>query len=279
VVVRALKVSEMRTLRIRPRSPLVARFVRSVAYNEAALAPALERIMPSAGVDLMLNLDTDEFRTYHGDDLQDVVRVPGAILGGPHTTATVIDTMNMRCVVSVMFRTGTASAAFGLPMSEACDELVPLEAVWGRAGATLRERVLDAPTPDEKLRVVEDVLLEHIDRSEPERAMIRAASALAWGARVADVTDQTGLSSRTFVRTFRKHFGLTPKRFARVQRLQRLLRGVAPDPAVDWARAAVEHGYFDQSHLVNDFRELTGITPTAYEARSPDAHNHVPVAS
>jgi hypothetical protein len=131
----------MTTLRIRPRSPLLRRFVRTIAYNEAILPPALERIMPGAGVDLMINLHADEFRTYHGDDLSDVRCVSGTILGGPHTTSTVIDTMNMRCIVSVMFETGAGRSFFGVPMSEAVDQLVPLDAVWGCAGAAVRERV------------------------------------------------------------------------------------------------------------------------------------------
>jgi AraC-like DNA-binding protein len=268
----------MTTLRIRPRSRLLRGLVRSIAYNEASLPPALERIMPTAGVDLMLNLYEDEFRTYHGDDLGDVRRVPGAILGGPHSRSTVIDTMEMRRSVAVMFETGAGRAMFGVPMSEARNTLVPLDAVWGRAASTLRERVLDAETPEGKVRVVEHVLLEQRSDRLPERAIGCAAAALACGASVSEVTDHTGMSSTRFVRLFRQQIGLTPKRFARVQRLQRLLRGLGPRTDVDWARAAVKHGFYDQSHLVNDFHELTGITPTAYEARSADAHNHVVVA-
>jgi methylphosphotriester-DNA--protein-cysteine methyltransferase len=69
---------------------------------------------------------------------------------------------------------------------------------------------------------------------------------------------ELGLSPRTFTRRFRDHTGLTPKRFARIQRLQRLLAAVEPAHPVDWARLAAEHGYCDQAHLIDDFRELTG---------------------
>ena len=269
----------MTTLRVVPRSPVLRRYVRTIAYNEAVLPFALERIMPTAGVDLMLNLHTDEFRTYHSDDLRDVRQTPGAILGGPHATSTVIDTMNMRCVVSVMFRTGAGLPFFGLPMSEVRDQLVPLDDLWNGTASAMRERVMDAPTPDEKLRVVECVLLEQVREREADHSIVCAASALGGGATVGAVTDHTGMSPKRFVRTFRAHIGVAPKRFARIQRLQRLLRSLGPRPEIDWARSAVEQGYYDQSHLVNDFRELTGITPTAYERRSADAHNHVPVAS
>jgi AraC-like DNA-binding protein len=254
-------------------------FVRSIAYNESSLLPALERIMPTAGVDLMVNLFEDEFRTYHGADLTEVHRVPGAILGGPHSSSTVIDTLEMRRTVSVMFETGSALGFFGIPMSEARDQLVPLEAVWGGFGSTMRARVLEMSTPEDTLGLVETLLLERLEDAALERSILCAASALAEGARVADVTDHTGMSAKRFVRAFREHIGVTPKRYARIHRLQRLLRSVGSRADVDWARAAVEHGYYDQSHLANDFRELTGITPTAYEARSADAHNHVPVAS
>jgi AraC-like DNA-binding protein len=40
---------------------------------------------------------------------------------------------------------------------------------------------------------------------------------------------------------------------------------------------AARHGYADQAHLVHDFGELTGLTPTAYRPRSSEEHNHVPV--
>jgi len=40
----------------------------------------------------------------------------------------------------------------------------------------------------------------------------------------------------------------------------------------------VEHGYFDQAHLINDFRELTGITPATYAALVGPEQNHVALA-
>jgi AraC-like DNA-binding protein len=32
----------------------------------------------------------------------------------------------------------------------------------------------------------------------------------------------------------------------------------------DWARIAVDAGYYDQSHLINDFRRVTGRTPVTF---------------
>ena len=94
---------------------------------------------------------------------------------------------------------------------------------------------------------------------------------------MSQVTSRVDVLPKRFVRRFRDQIGLTPKRFARVRRLQRLLGAVARDAGVEWAEAAAEHGYYDQAHLIHDFRELTGITPTAYRPRAANEWNHVPV--
>ena len=273
----------MPSVSTRPLTPALAPFVTGLHYLEAdvdrAAPAALERILPSGRVHVMVNLHEDEFRTYHGGRSDTVRRCRGAVLEGPASGARVIDTGLMRCLMSVDFALGGAAAFFKLPLSEAEDELVELDLVWRADGASLRERMLDAPTPAAKLRVLERVLVDHlVRRGEPDRAATGAASLLERGTPVANVASHVGLLPRTLVRRFRTSFGLTPKRFSRVRRLQRVI-GSLPAGDVDWCEVAAVHGYSDQAHLVHDFRELTGITPTAYRARSADARNHVPMRS
>src|SRR5690348_14420444 len=68
--------------------------------------------------------------------------------------------------ICVDFTLGGAAAFFRLPLSEAKDGLVDLDQVWGRDGATLRERLLGAATPEAKLRALESVLLGHLVRAD-----------------------------------------------------------------------------------------------------------------
>ena len=91
---------------------------------------------------------------------------------------------------------------------------------------------------------------------------------------MAAVADRLGLTERTLRRRFTERVGLSPKRFARVRRLRRLLASIPADGVVNWAQTAVVCGYFDQSHMINDFQELTGITPSAYRPRSFTCRNH-----
>jgi AraC-like DNA-binding protein len=259
-------------------SPALSPFVAGIHYHESEPTPSLERILPGARVHLMVNLYEDEFRTYHGADSREVRRSHGAVLEGAASRARVIDTRLQRCLMSVDLKLGGAAAFFRAPLSEARDELVELDHLWGSDGARLRERLLEAPTPAAKLQVVEDVLLDHlIRRDDPDPAIPFAAALFERGASVSEVSSRVGLLPKTLVRRFLAFVGLSPKRFSRVRRLQRVVGSIRDPADVDWCEMAAVHGYADQAHLVHDFRELTGITPTAYRPRSVDEHNHVPV--
>ncbi|TIS82827.1 MAG: helix-turn-helix transcriptional regulator, partial [Mesorhizobium sp.] len=53
---------------------------------------------------------------------------------------------------------------------------------------------------------------------------------------------------------------------SRIVRFNRALR-LSSEPTADWADVAADCGYADQAHLVREFRELAGETPTALSVR------------
>jgi AraC-like DNA-binding protein len=268
----------MATLGGRPICPLLAAFVEGIHYIEGEVPERLERILPGGRMHLMVNLYEDEFRTYHGPNCATVRRTTGAILGGPNSRASVIDTREQRCLVSVDFKLGGARPFFKTPLGETRDQLVDLDQLWGRDGALLRVQLLEARNPQAMFRVMEKALLKNMVNPEvPDPAIPWAAQALERGMPVSGVTSELGLLPKTFVRRFRAQTGLSPKRFSRVRRLQRMLGSLGDPSAADWSKVAAEHGYTDQAHLIHDFRDMTGLTPAAYRPRSMQEHNHVPV--
>jgi AraC-like DNA-binding protein len=70
----------------------------------------------------------------------------------------------------------------------------------------------------------------------------------------------TGYSERHLRRRVLAATGHGPKRLMRIARMQDVLRGGRGE---SWARTAAEHGYYDESHMANDIRELAGATPHA----------------
>lgn len=274
---RRAKLIPMATVTARPRSARLLPFIKSFHYHEADLSSGLERIVPNGQAHLMVNLAEDEFRSYDRSRPERKTAHAGAVLAGPHAQAVILDTLQMQWLAAVQFRPGGVGHFLGIPASEACNQVVSIESIW-RAGATLRERLLEAQTAEARFAVFEELLLQHLDCAF-DAATAWAIGALSRGARVSDVASRLGLLPRTFERRFKNRVGLTPKRYARVRRLQNVLKSIRAGAPPDWSALAAKHGYHDQSHLVHEFRELADITPSGYKPHSDARSNHIPLTA
>jgi AraC-like DNA-binding protein len=244
------------TVVVRTPAPPLAGLVSAITY-QAGEQPrtSVEKIVPGPVASLWVNLNRDKFRSL--GETGRVRQVPGAMLAGPTSRACVVEFEEGRAHVSVVFALGAACRFFAHPLALVRDEQVALENLWGRAGANLRERLLEAPTPADVLGVMEDALLGRLTgRLVPDPAVTAAACALSHGVSVSEVADGLGLLPRTLRRRFTAQVGLTPKRFARVRRLQRVVRDLDGQVQADWAAVAARHGYADQPHLTRSYGQL-----------------------
>jgi AraC-like DNA-binding protein len=141
--------------------------------------------------------------------------------------------------------------------------------------------VLGAKTPALKFRILEQALLEQaagcLTRHPAVAFALREFEVAPHPGSIADVTGRIGLSPRRFGAVFEDEVGLTPKRFCRVRRFQRVLRRIATGRPFEWANLALSCGYYDQAHFINDFRAFSGISPTTYLRDRTEHLNHVPL--
>jgi AraC-like DNA-binding protein len=264
---------------VRRPSGVLAPFVSSIGYAETRFGHSRELSLPSGTVSLLVNLDRDEMRTFPLDGGPPRVS-GGAAVQGPYDRPVLIDPADQRQIMWVSFRPAGSYPFVPADAADLRDSLVDLADIWGRDGATLRERLLSAATPADRLRELEVALVDRARRPlERDDAAARAAADLHRGATVAAAADRLGWTPKRLGRVFTAQVGLTPKRFARVRRFQRLLRAASRTPAPDWARLAAELGYHDQAHLIHDFRALAATTPGAYRPRSPGEPNHMPIST
>lgn len=269
---------------MRRPSPLLRPFVDLLWYADEPLPPGLERKIPTGRMQIVVNLAEDELRWYDGAGLDRPTATRGTGLCGPAMRPVGIDTAEQRMTAGVSFRPGGTVPFFAAPAEAVSEPVVELGELWGRSGSDLRERLLAESSPAAVLRTLERVLLDQVVHPlRVERGIEAAVSALGRGLSVQAVVEHVGTTSSTLSRAFRRAIGLAPKPFARALRLQRVLDTTLRLPAdstptPDWSAIAAEHGYFDQAHLINEFRALAGVTPATYRPRSPIERNHVPVA-
>jgi AraC-like DNA-binding protein len=162
----------------------------------------------------------------------------------------------------------------------------PLPDLWGSASGELEARVREAASARSRLAAIESCLLDRLSVARaPDRVVDRTVEIIRSSrgtARVAALARHCALSRRQLERRFKERVGLTPKRFARITRFQNVLRLAAPrasshSPATGpslsgsacWGELAVACGYFDQAHLIHDFRRFTGTSPAAWFSDEP----------
>ena len=272
----------MLSCRYKPSPPL-DRLVEVIWVMETPAAPhSKERLLPDGSVELVFDLGPGRFPIFTNDTLSRREFFHDSVVCGPHSQPFGIHTSTGRSVAGVHFRPGGAYPFLKLPFGELHNQHVGLDAFWGRAAVTrVRERLLEAPTPRTKAKILERQLLT-IAAGQPERHPAVAFALNRFHAtpeaqKISTVTDQIGISPRHFIDLFRKEVGLTPKLFCRVRRFQQALRQISSGVRIHWPNVALESGYFDQAHFIHDFRAFSSINPSDYLSDYQGHVNHVPV--
>lgn len=252
----------------RTPSPPLDQFIERIWYCSDSPSHTRERVLPGSNVALGINLAEDEIRIYDPEEPGVERKYPGAIVLGTSTRSFFVDPRQRTSVIGVHFRPGGAFPFLGIATSEIVDDKVPLGDLWGCDGRNLREQLLEARSSSQRFRVVEAFLLGRLRRARSTHPAARAAVA-AFRARhdvsVAEVATLVGLSHRGFIDVFKREVGLTPKLYARLQRFHRVKERIAAlGGPPSWAAFALACGYFDQSHMIRDFVEFSGISPTGY---------------
>lgn len=240
-----------------------------------------ERLLPNGESALIINLRDSPIRIYDARNLNRYQTYGHAVFSGARSDCFVIDAEQQERVIGIQFQPGGAFPFFRMPASEAENASIPLADLWPQRTSEIRERLLVCETPPHMLAELERCLLEQLVRPpELHPAIAHALKQFrqpAHNARVAEVTEETGLSSRRFIELFRRQVGLTPKVFCRVRRFQQVLRTVHRQSDVDWAQVALQCGYYDQPHFIHDFQSFSGLTPRNYLAAATAHLNHVPL--
>ncbi len=267
----------------RQPSARLAPHVDSLWFSaRGALPHSRERSLPTGSADIVVPLLQDDLIRYDSEQDVQARRLRGAIVQGAFDRFGVRGTEGPSAVVGVHFKPGGAAAFFGGALPELRNRTELLEDVWGPAARELRERLQAAASPPQALRLLDEMLLQRLDRSatpDPLAAFaIEAFRRDPAGARVQPVQHDSGCSPAQFIQRFEQAVGLTPKRYARVLRFGLLLPTLARCGPRDWAQIAVDAGYFDQSHLIREFRQLAGTTPAAYLPVQADQPTHVALA-
>jgi len=189
---------------------------------------------------------------------------------GLYAGPVVIESFGGACCVQVNFTPLGARRFFRLPMSELTNSMVVLDDVLGSEGIALRERLGNAPDWAARFDIAEAFVASRLENAAETPLQIAWAYdrivASGGRTRIASLAERLGWSRKHLAGKFSDAIGIGPKTLSRIVRFNRAL-SLSRQPAADWADVAADCGYADQAHLVREFRDLAGETPTALSAR------------
>jgi AraC-like DNA-binding protein len=250
-------------------APPLSEFVEFLwHFRGGEISDAPERVIPTGAADLIIRLDS--------------ARISDSRLQGPRTRSVVIRTSSRFELLGVHFKLGGAFPFVRCPVGELLNAGASLGELWGEGSAQRLLSELHAlPSVGEKFRALEQWLLKlGGGRLRKHPAVTFAVRALCSGPHgsAAEIAERTGYSQRHFIELFRNEVGLKPKQFHRLYRFRKVIEAVQRRSDVDWTDIGLAAGYFDQAHLIHDFREFSELTPERYfKLRTPFV-NHVRIA-
>jgi AraC-like DNA-binding protein len=176
---------------------------------------------------------------------------------------------NSGVVLAVFTATG-AAALLRQPLDELLNGTFALDEILGSSGKVRRvhEQVDEAQNHARRIEAVENFLLARLPNARPDIFVSAAVAKIeeAQGIlRIDQLARCVGLSQSALERRFRSVAGASPKTFASIVRLRRVLR--LRKKGADFTSIAIEAGYCDQSHFIKDFKQITGFAPQSFFGR------------
>ena len=166
---------------------------------------------------------------------------------------------------TIAFRPGGIAALFGVPARELTDLDFDAFDVLGGAIHSFRDQLGEQTGIAERARIADRFLCARLAEFSHSSAAIAAARMIHrcnGSIQIAQLAGHAGLGIRQFERRFRHEIGVAPKLYARIVRFEAALRLKSAQPESRWSEIAYSLGYFDQMHMIHDFRHLSDETPT-----------------
>lgn len=176
-------------------------------------------------------------------------------------------TMNL---FSIVFHAHGLTNFFNIPSSQFYNQIIPLQYIIKHQAEQLESSLFAQTNFEDKIAVAESFLMKLLFKSQPSYAKDRIRHCVEIINRqshfinVGTLASEACLSLKQFERTFSDHIGSSPKQFLKIIRFQNTLHKKSAQIKNTLTELAYDCGYFDLSHMSNDFKKLSGMSPHDY---------------
>lgn len=249
-------------LRSLPHPALAPHVIDYSGYREAGGRPVWRRELPVSFVPLIINFGAP----FTLRDERMVETRYQSFSAGISTTPVIVGSPGSAHCLQVNFSPLGALRFFGVAQSEIAGRTLALDDLLGPGAALLIAELHDVPDWAKRFALLDQFIARHFEYAKEPHGTVQEV----WhglknskgSTSIAGLAKGAGVSRRHLAKLFRAEIGATPKTMARILRFEHARTMAGTVPRLGWADIAYATGYADQAHLVREFRELSGLSPT-----------------
>jgi len=188
-----------------------------------------------------------------------------SVLIGPQYSRVNVKVHHQLRAIRVDFLPGGLFRMMGIPMHELFDMGYDAREFFGCEMGRINEKLQDISNLEKGKEIVEKFLLDRVARLRDILPVDYALHMLlnkSGHMTMDEVASISCLSLKQFERKCQERIGMNPKLFARILRFSKAYRLHEAFPQMSWIRIAYEAGYYDQMHMIRDFKVFAGVNPS-----------------
>jgi AraC-like DNA-binding protein len=191
---------------------------------------------------------------------------PTIFVGGLHSESFILKAEKDSVLLSIEFKTSGARHFINEKLNLFKNKLVNLDDVAPIFSSATKERLQKGFHDGTIVNCLESDLIKHF--SEKEKSGIDLAAQLILQnkgiIKIGDLADYINLSPSQFRKRFNQEIGMSPKEYAKIIRIDSLIKQMKSSTALNLTQIGYQMGYFDQAHFIKDFVSVTGLSPRNY---------------
>lgn len=166
----------------------------------------------------------------------------------------------------IRFFPGGAFPFIKMTLERLTNHICPLDDILPIQAEGTAEELFEKSQLDGKAKVAETFLISLLRQQEPVtddmlKNVLHRIFISGGTSTVTQLAEYEAVSSRHMTRKFQEKVGISPKKFSEIVRFQLLVQSMKSGGRTDWSALALNCGYFDQAHMIRDFKRFYGVPP------------------
>jgi AraC-like DNA-binding protein len=190
-----------------------------------------------------------------------------SIFTGQQTKSIMLPQSGKTKFIAIEFYPFGAFPFLNMPMYNFTNTVISPIDIFGNSYLNLNDKIFISSI-EQCITIIEKYLIEKLSINKNDISQSKRATQLLYinqgHMRIDDLAHNVNMSKRNLERKFEITTGLSPKSLAKIFRFNKIKNELMHNPNLKLTSLAYQFHYFDQAHFINDFKQITGLTPSSF---------------